>query len=175
MFERVQLTGAHRERRSLSRWTGTLVALVTLARGAGVPLTLFTLAPLSGLSAYPLWMILGDVPIVAEWLLAGVLVVAGIVAAATMKSIWGFRRARNVGWFVVVDTVVYAAPVGAVLAVEFGSRTEPWWQIGAAIVTVNATLAATAGKLIRKATSAYRTQRALLRWQYVRKDRPAAQ
>jgi hypothetical protein len=62
---------------SLRRWTGALIAIAAVVRsGVGV-LSLFTIGPLSGLAAYPLWAVLGNGPIVVEWILAGLLVAAG--------------------------------------------------------------------------------------------------
>lgn len=160
-----------RIRRSLRGWTGALVGLVALARcGAGV-LSFFALGPLTGLALYPLWEIWGTGPIVTDWLLAALFTAAGVTAATRMNSVWGYRRARIVGWFVVVDTVVYVASTGGVLIAEAGSHNDPWWKILAAILVANLALAGLGLKVIHQATSAYRIQRQLLRGNYIRKRR----
>ena len=115
-------------------------------------------------------MPLGNGPIVVEWILAGLLVVAGI-AATQERSVRTYRRARIIGWFVVVDTVAYVASVtvGLVAALVWGA--DLWWKLPAVVMMANAALAETGVVVIRKATSVHRIQRDLLRGHYVRKPR----
>jgi hypothetical protein len=94
----------------LKRWTGALIGIAAAVRsGVGV-LSFFGVGPLFGLAAYQLRGALRNGPIVVEWTLAGLLVVAGI-AVTQEKSARTCRRARIIGWFVVADTVVYIASI----------------------------------------------------------------
>jgi len=155
---------------SLSRWTGALIGIAAVVRSAVGVLSFFAVGPLSGLAAYQLWSALGGGPIVVEWVIAGLLVVAGI-AAAQEKSVRTYRRARIVGWFVVIDTVVYAASITVELVAALVWGADPWWKLLAVVVMANAAVAAIGVTVIRKATAIHRIQRDLLRGHYVRKPR----
>lgn len=155
---------------NLSRWTGALIGIAAVVRsGVGV-MSFFAVGPLSGLAAYHLWDAFGSGPIVVEWVLAGLFVVAGI-AATQEKSVRTYRRARIVGWFVVVDTVVYVASITVELVAALVWGADLWWKLLAVVMMANAALAAMGVVVIRKATSIHRIQRDLLRGHYVRKPR----
>lgn len=155
---------------NLSRWTGALIGTVGVVRlGVGV-MSFFAIGPLSGLAAYPLWDAWGNGPILVEWILAGLLVVAGI-AATRGRSARTCRRARIVGWFVIADTVVYVASIAAELFVALVWGADPWWMPLGVVMLANAALVAMSVMVIRKATSTRRIQRDLLRGHYVRKPR----
>jgi hypothetical protein len=145
--------------------------MTAVARSGVAVTTFFLVGPLSGVVAVPLCAVLGSGPIVVEWLLSGLLLVAGIVAAARVKSPWVHRRAQTAGWFIVVDTVVYVASIAVVLVAESESAENPWWRFLAAVMIANAALIATAVVVIGKARSIPRIQHDLLRWHYVRKPR----
>jgi hypothetical protein len=133
-------------------------------------MSFFAVGPLSGLAAYHLWDALGSGPIVVEWILAGLLIVAGI-AATQEKSVRTYRRARIVGWFVVADTVAYVASITVELVAALVWGADLWWKLLAVVMMANAALAAMGVVVIRKATSVHRIQRDLLRGHYVRKPR----
>jgi hypothetical protein len=159
-----------RARLNLGRWTGVLIGTATVVRsGAGV-MSFLAVGPLSGLAAYHLRDAWGSGPIVVEWILAGLLVVAGI-AATREKSVRTYRRALIVGWFVVVDTAVYVASITVELVAALVWGADLWWKLLAVVMMANAALAAMGVVVIRKATLMHRIQRDLLRGHYVRKPR----
>jgi hypothetical protein len=162
-----------RARLSLGRWLGSLIGITAVARSGVAVMTFFVVGPLSGVVALPLWAVFGSGPIVVEWLLSGLLVVAGIIAAARVKSPWAHRRAQTAGWFIVIDTVVYIASIGVVLMAQSEDAQDPWSRFLAAVMIANAALIATAVVVIGKARSIPRIQHDLLRWHYVRKPRLA--
>ena len=156
----------------LSRWTSALIGFAAAVRsGVGV-MSFFGIGPLFGLAAYHLWPAVGTGPIVVEWTLAGLLVVAGI-AAAQEKSVRTYRRARIVGWFVVADTVVYIASLTVELVPALVWGADLWWHLLAVVMMANAAPAAMGVVVIRKATSTHRMHSDLLRGHYVRKPRLA--
>jgi hypothetical protein len=155
---------------NLSRWTGALIGTAAVVRfGVGV-MSFFATGPLSGLAAYHLGDAWGGGPMLVEWMLAGLLVVAGI-AAARGRSARTCRRARIVGWFVIADTVVYVASIAFELFRALVWGADPWWMPLGVVMMANAALVAMGVVVIRKATSTHRIQRDLLRGHYVRKPR----
>jgi len=160
-----------RARLSLGRWLGTLIGITAIARAAAVVMTFFMVGPLSGALAGLLWTVFGSGPMVVEWLLSGLLVVAGVIAAARVKSTWSHRGAQTAGWFIVVDTVVYIASLAVVLVAESERAEDLWWRFLASVMIANAALLTIAVVVIRKARSIPRIQHDQLRWHYVRKPR----
>ncbi len=156
---------------SLSGWTGALIGIAAVVRiGAGV-MSFFTVGPLLGLAIYPLWDSFGGEPIVVEWLLAALLVVAGIATAIRIRSDRIHRRALVVGWFLLIDTVLYVVPIAVVLVTELEVAEDLWWMAGAATVMANAALVAMSLAVIRKAIWIHRIRRRLLPGHYIRKPR----
>lgn len=155
---------------NLSRWTGALIGTAAAVRfGVGV-MSFFAVGPLSGLIPYHLWDAWGRGPILIEWVLAALLVVAG-VAATRGRTARTCRRARIVGWFVIADTVVYVASIAFELFAALVWGADPWWLPLGVVLMANLALVAIGVVVIRKATSTHRIERALLRGHYVRKPR----
>jgi hypothetical protein len=156
---------------SLSRWTAALIGIAAVVRvGAGV-MSFFTVGPLLGLAIHPLWDSFGGEPIVVEWLFAALLVIAGIATAIRIRTNRIHRRALVVGWFMVIDTVLYVVPIVVVLVTELEVADDLWWMTGAAVVMANALLVAMGLAVIRKASWIHRIRRRLLPGHHIRKPR----
>lgn len=144
---------------SLRRWTGALIAIAAVMRAGVGLMSFFAIGPLSGLTAYSLWNAWGNGPIVMEWLVAGLLVAAGIITATRVPSIRTYQLARATGWFVVADTIVYVGSITVVLVAELDAAENPWWKLLAAVMMANTALGAMGVVVIRKASSIHRSRR----------------
>ena len=155
---------------NLSRWTGALIGTAAAVRiGVGF-LSLFAVGPLSGLAVHRFWEAWGSGSILVEWVLAALLVVAGI-AATRVRSARTCRRAQIVGWFVIADTVVYVYSIAVELFAALVWGAAPSWILLGVVMMAIAAPVAMSAVVIRKATSTHRTERELLRGHYVRKPR----
>jgi hypothetical protein len=134
-------------------------------------MSFLTVGPLLGLAIHPLWDAFGGEPIILEWLFAALLVAAGIANAIRIRSNRIHRRALVVGWFLVIDTVLYVVPIVVMLVTELEVAHDLWWIAGAAVVMANAFLGAMGVVVIRKARWIHRNRRCLLGGRYIRKPR----
>ena len=99
--------------------------MATVLRAVTTLLSYLSLGPSSGPLAYVLWRTFGPAPGVAEMLLAGVFVIAGIIVAIRVRTRGTARPAGRVGWFVIADAVVYGLSIAVVVAAEAAQSPTP--------------------------------------------------